>query len=81
MYRLKSELERIEFMIALTEKANKNGDLDNQLNRLVLAYLSELSGIPYEELYSIGKRHKKKASKESLKEASPKDIPLDATFH
>ena len=40
-----NELDRIEYMIALTERANNNGYLDGQLERLLVRFLEELTGI------------------------------------
>ena len=51
-YVLNTEAERIEFMIHLTERANDRGDFDNQIDRMCMAYLAEISGIPYDEIYS-----------------------------
>jgi len=49
MIRLRTELERLEFMIALTERANYKGSLLNQLNRLDIEFIEELTGLSYTE--------------------------------
>ena len=44
-----NELDRLEFMIALTERANNDGYFDAQLDRLLIKFVEELTSITYEE--------------------------------
>lgn len=67
-----NELDRIEFIIALTERANSDGSLDGQLERLLVEYISELTGVAYTEGDLYGER-----KKEPKKECKTDPEPID----